>query len=521
MSNKTHFSHKKLIFHGRQLPEEAYIVGYSAIIDALNLAIPIPKLVSLVSLQNKRYQTSEWRVFPNQYLPYTSPNRSELESLYKNLIFALKYEGINLLVFKFLTQHYTKKQLATLVSIEPTGQYSRRIWFIIEWLIQDELPQIPKLKGRNYITVVDTNIQFGIDGVKSPRHLVINNLPGTPEFCPMIYKTAKLNEYLSANYSGLKDELIKHLHKDILHRASSFLLLKDSKASFTIEGESPKSRRATRWGYAIGQAGTRPLTPNELIRLQQVVIEDTRFIQIGYRQKGGFVGEHDRITGAPIPDHISAHWQDIDTLLNGLTNTCQLLINSNMDAVLTASAIAFGFVFIHPFQDGNGRIHRYIIHHILARKGFAQQGIIFPVSASILNHINDYRAVLEAYSHPLLDFIEWQETNDHNIEVLNNTIDYYRFFDATPQTEFLYECVEDTIKNIIPHEVTWLTKYDSFKKYIDEAFEMPDSLIALLVKFLEQNNGTLSKRAKEKEFAALTNNEVKEIEKQFREIMLK
>jgi Fic family protein len=61
-----------------------------------------------------------------------------------------------------------------------------------------------------------------------------------------------------------------------------------------------------------------------------------------------------------------------------------------------AAAIAFGFVFIHPFVDGNGRLHRYIIHHVLAKKEFTKQGVIFPVSASILDHINDYKTVLES-----------------------------------------------------------------------------------------------------------------------------
>ena len=189
-----------------------------------------------------------------------------------------------------------------------------------------------------------------------------------------------------------------------------------------------------------------------------------------------------------------------------------LQIKSEIDAVITAAVIAFGFVFIHPFEDGNGRIHRYLIHHVLAKKQFSQQGLIFPISASILNHIVDYRQVLESYSRPLLDFIDWEETKKHNVEVLNDTIDFYRYFDATQQTEFLYDCVKDTIENIIPQEINYLIKYDEFKRYLDDEFEMPDSMVALLVKFLEQNNGKISKRARENEFAALTNNEINEIE---------
>jgi Fic family protein len=195
-----------------------------------------------------------------------------------------------------------------------------------------------------------------------------------------------------------------------------------------------------------------------------------------------------------------------------------LLVENEIEAVVSAAIISFGFIFIHPFEDGNGRIHRYLIHHLLAKKDFSQQGIIFPVSASILDHIKDYKKVLEMHSHPLLDFIEWEETKDHNVNVLNNTIDYYRFYDSTAQAEFLYDCVFDTIENIIPLELSYLSNYDEFKTFLDDEFEMPDRLVALLVKLLSQNKGVLSKRFRKKDFSALTEQEVKSIEKLFGEI---
>ncbi len=518
MKNNTHFSQATLIFHGKHCPEEGHIVGYSAIIDTLRLKVPIPNQITLVCNQNKNYETDDWKVLPKSYLPEDNTDLTEIEALYKHLVFALKYEGINLLIFRKLTQHYSTEQLTDLAYIEPTGQYSRRIWFLIEWIIGEKLKKKKDLTRKSYIPLLDDKLQYAIEGEKSSRHLVINNLPGTPDFCPLIRKTNKLERYIETGYAEKNKLYLKEIHKDILQRASSFLLLKDSKASFTIEGESPKTKRAARWGQAIGQAGTRNLTIEELIRLQQIVIENTRFTEMGFRKKGGFVGEHDRTTGEPIPEHISARWQDIETLTAGLIATNKLLIENEFDAVLAASMIAFGFVFIHPLEDGNGRIHRYLIHHTLAKKHFSQQGIIFPVSASILNHIDDYRIVLEQYSHPLLDFIEWKETKDHNIEVLNETIDYYRYFDATLQAEFLYDCVIDTIENIIPAEVTYLAQYDEFKRFVDDEFEMPDKMVALLVRFLDQNNGSLSKRAREREFDALTETEVNQIEIRYKEI---
>jgi Fic family protein len=505
------FSLKVNVFHGRQAPEEATLVGYGAIIEAYQLPVPFPRQLSLISSKKRQYVTEEWVVYTSRHLPE--------DNLYKQLIFALKYEGINLLVFKKLFEVLSDQEVEALIKIEMLGQYSRRIWFLYEWLMEKKLSILDLDRG-NMVPLVDERIQFTIDGVRSSRHKIINNLPGTIDFCPLIRKTAKLDQYIAANFAGQKDNLLKGMRKDIVQRASAFLLLKDSKASFTIEGESPKSKRAARWGQAIGQAGTRDLTKEELLRLQQLVIENARFLEMGFRKKGGFVGEHDRTTGEPLPDHISARWQDIDLLLSGLLNTHELLLKSNLDAVLAASVIAFGFVFIHPFEDGNGRIHRYLIHHVLAKKQFAQQGLIFPVSASILDHIDDYRKTLESYSHPLLDFIDWKETRDHNVEVTNNTLDYYRYYDATWQAEFLYDCVKDTIENIIPNEVTYLTRYDAFKKYLEEEYEMPDNLVAQMVRFLEQNNGHLSKRAKEKEFSKLNENEIEDVEETYRELFL-
>lgn len=520
MNKSTHFSHTALIFHGKQLPKEATVVGYGAIIHTLQLEIPLPNTISIISNQNKRYQLENWAVYPKSYLPEDSLELTEIEALYKQLVFALKYEGINLLVFKKLTQYYDPNQLNELVGIEPTGQYTRRIWYLIEWLSGALLSSRENMVKKSYIKLVDESIQYVIEGVKSSRHLIINNMPGTVGFCPLVYRTPKLDQYIQADLATQQNTYLKGIRKNILQRASSFLLLKDSKASFTIEGISPKSKRAARWGQAIGQAGIRDLSKDELFRLQQLVIENPRFLNMGYRQKGGFVGAHDRNTGEPMPDHISAKWQDIDVLMKGFLETDKILSKNDMDAVISAAAIAFGFVFIHPFEDGNGRLHRYLIHHILIRKNFSQQGIIFPVSAAILEKINEYRAVLESYSLPLLDFIQWKVTKDHNVEVMNDTIDFYRYFDATKQAEFLYDCVNETIQHIIPKEVEYLTRYDTFKKIIDEEFEMPDKLIALLAGFLEQNNGTLSKRVREKEFESLTDKEVQAIEKTYRELFI-
>jgi hypothetical protein len=123
--------------------------------------------------------------------------------------------------------------------------------------------------------------------------------------------------------------------------------------------------------------------------------------------------------------------------------------------------------------------------------------------------------VLESYSRPLLSFIEWEPTERGNVRVLNDTADYYRYFDATAHAEFLYRCVEETVEHDLPEEVAFLEAYDRFVSQLQSIVDMPQQLMDLLHRFLVQNGGRLSKRARTREFAKLTDAEVERIERLF------
>lgn len=56
---------------------------------------------------------------------------------------------------------------------------------------------------------------------------------------------------------------------------------------------------------------------------------------------------------------------------------------------------------------------------------------------------------------------------------------------------------------IIPKEVEYLEKFDEFKRFIDNEYEMPDNMVSHLIGLLEQGNGKLSKRFLKKEFSDL------------------
>jgi hypothetical protein len=109
-------------------------------------------------------------------------------------------------------------------------------------------------------------------------------------------------------------------------------------------------------------------------------------------------------------------------------------------------------------------------------------------------------------------------TPDGNVEVLNETIDLYRYFDATKQAEFFYECVEETILKTLPEEVQYLECHDKMRSFIQERFDMPDKQMENLIGFLRQNSGKLSKRTLNREFEALTDEEVRLLENKYQEV---
>lgn len=497
------FSGPVTVFHGRSLPETATPAGYAALIDAFKVQAPLPNTLSATGEHHRVIKSSGWRIL--------TPRHAPPATLAAHLTFALKYEGLDLAVLKRLFLATGAEPIERIIRSKPTGSYARRIWFLYEWLTNKTL-DLPDIERGTYVPIVDPSQQYAIDGVNINRFRVKNNLPGTPNFCPMVFRTANLDAFVALDLSTQAQAVIADVSKDLLARAAAFLLMKDSKSSYAIEGEHPPQDRIQRWGRAIGDAGRNPTDFDELLRLQELVIGDTRFVHLGFRLEEGFVGEHDRTTRMPLPDHISARPEDLFNLVQGMIDFEQGPAQQ-LDIVIAAAILAFGFVYIHPFEDGNGRLHRYLIHHVLARRGFNPPGVVFPVSAVILDRIDEYRDVLESYSKRLFPLINWAPTENGNIRVLDDTADYYRFFDATPHAEFLYSCVQRTIEQDLPEETGFLRRYDQFCAGVQAIVDMPNRTMDLLFRFLNQNAGKFSKKARDKEFSRLTDTEAEKIEK--------
>lgn len=491
-------------FQDRYIPPDATLAGTAALVQSFAVEAPV---AAPVCVSNKRFKesikhTNQFRIFDNKYA--VEP------TVEAHVTFAIKHEHIDLLVWKRIFLALPEETIEQFIQRAPTGPVTRRVWFLYEWLTGRTLA-IADCGKVTAVDLLDKEQYFTAAGTISSRHKVRNNLLGTQRFCPIIRRTARLEALIAADLSRRARAIVERVSPQLVARAASFLLLADSQASFAIEGERLPHNKEERWLRAVQQVGRHALSSTELNRLHEILIEDRRFIKGGFREAGVFLGQRS-IDGVPLPEFIGARPQDLDDLVGALIDVDAALTQSALDAVLQAAVTAFGFIYIHPYEDGNGRLHRCLIHHVLAERKFSPPGLVFPVSSVMLKRIDLYRETLQSHSQPLMPFIRWVPTERGNVEVRNDTADLYRYFDCTQAAEFLYECVQSTIEHDVPEELQYLKRHDKAITSITSRVEMPDRLAEDFLMFMRQNDWRLPKRRRESEFEKLTDAEVKALE---------
>ncbi len=75
------------------------------------------------------------------------------------------------------------------------------------------------------------------------------------------------------------------------------------------------------------------------------------------------------------------------------------------------------------------------------------------------------------------------------------------------------------INRIIPKEIDYLEKYDRLTHAINSIISLPDTIVDLLIKLLDQNKGKLSKRKRLQDLDELSEEEISMIEEKYTDII--
>lgn len=487
-----------------------YAVGLTAIIEELNLKIPLPAVRSKIKSGGRKTVIDGNIVFENY------PKTYGVSGIYENLKFAMRYEPIDLGIIRAVFEKIDQTQLKTWIKSEKTSIYARKIWYLYE-LLTGNILDLSDVPPTGYADLLNPKLQFTGKIKQIQRQKINDNLLGNKDYCPMLRRTNFLEKYISAELNQKTKHIINQTNPIILTRTVNYLYTKETKSSFAIEGEKVSKNRAERFVAALTKAGKfNPLEKNSFIELQNQIV-DNRYAENNWRKLQNFVGQTMRDYSEQI-NFITPKPEDISELMKNWMSFVERIQNSNLDAVCVAAVTSFGFVFLHPFEDGNGRIHRFLIHQELVRSGFSPPNFIFPISAVMLRERVDYERVLEKFSSSIMPFIDYSMNAKGEIKVENETANLYRYWDATPFAEFLYHCVNETVNRDLVEELRFLQMFDEALETVKEIVDMPDRKASLLVRFIIQNRGTLSKN-KRKDFTELTDEEISLIEIGIQEIL--
>jgi hypothetical protein len=435
-----------------------------------------------------------------------------------HLEFSLKYDDFHLDFLKAVFEKIEEAQIEAYVASSPGSKYTRRIGFLYEFLTGKQINLSRPVSG-NYVDLLDPNKNITGQTLKNTRWRVNNNLLGTAAYCPVIRQTKKLKELLEYDIREKIKVLEKDYSQEILKRALNYLYKKETKSSFEIEREQPSPDRMEKFVSLLTNAGREEndemVTKKRLLQLQHAIV-DSRFAATDFRDFQNFVGES-LPNGQEFYHYICPPPTILLSLMIGLQEV--LIKTQGISTEIRSALIAFGFVFIHPFEDGNGRIHRFLIHDILVRDNVVPQGVIIPVSAHMLNNIKEYNNVLEKYSKPLMQRIKYEKLEDGGIAIINvpDVEGYFRYPDLTDHCIYLIKVIQATLTEDMPDELIFIQRYDEVKKELQNIVDMPDKLINSMINFLHQNNGVFPKRRREL-FAKLTDEEIMRMQISYRKV---
>ncbi len=176
-------------------------------------------------------------------------------------------------------------------------------------------------------------------------------------------------------------------------------------------------------------------------------------------------------------------------------------------AIVRAAVISFGFVYVHPMTDGNGRISRFLVNDTLRRDGAAPSPFIIPISSTITRSVASraaYDEALDRFSKPFMSrfsiacsfgrIVECEDgvqTNFHFTAYADAKL-AWAFPDQTSHVEYLGDVIRDTIELEMRQEANFILELRQTRERVKEVFEAPDVEIDRIIRSVKENGGTIS-----------------------------
>ena len=269
-------------------------------------------------------------IFPKDYWPG--------EVRLNHLEFALKYDGINLQILFEVFSKVETEELVTWITTKPQGQYTRRIWYLYEWMFEKTLP-INDLTQGNYIDLLNQEAYYTAQDQMIRRQRVRDNLLGNRKFCPLVRRTEALTEFENSDLNNRCRSILSGYPEKLLKRAVSYLYTKETKSSYAIEHITPSANRAERFTTLLHTTEKDDFVNKEaLINLQNHIV-DVRYADDNYRDDQNYVGE--TVSWQQEKIHfISPRPEDLSDLMEGLILSHEQLDTSEVHPVIHAAVIA-------------------------------------------------------------------------------------------------------------------------------------------------------------------------------------
>lgn len=427
-----------------------------------------------------------------------------------HLTFHLKHEVPHLELLSRLFERCDPQDLIDWVADESTGQYARRAGFLYEFFAGQELSLSVEVGG-GYVDAIDSEKLVAASKgqeIPSRRWRVRDNLPGTRAFCPTIRKTNESARAMALDVPALMHGLAMEFGDELLMRSAVWMTLRESKSSFAIEGEADQSDRIARFADVLARRtgqGSRPLDQASLAELQSEILgRRTSLQQFGLRQSPVFVGEVARYQ--EVVHYVAPPVEDVVAMLDGLRVFLER--TAGQSPVMRAAVAAFGFVYIHPLADGNGRVHRFLINDSLRRDGAVKDPLILPVSSLITRDPAERRAydrVLDDISRPLMQSLsglyEFAATPTVYPDGIRSNFVFrgndgarhaWRMLDLTRHVEWLADALDRTIREDMREESRYMRSHARARSAIKDIIEMPDMQIDRVIRAVEANQVKLS-----------------------------